>query len=45
MRITVQVPTKLTDAEAELLRKFAELRGEPVQNEHGLFSRIKSAFS
>jgi molecular chaperone DnaJ len=45
VRITVQVPTKLTDAEAELLRKFAELRGEPVHNEHGLFSRIKSAFS
>jgi molecular chaperone DnaJ len=45
VRIIVQVPTKLSDAEAELLRKFAELRGEPVHNEHGLFSRIKSAFS
>lgn len=45
VRVDVQVPTKLTDAEAELLRKFAELRGEPVQNEQGLFSRIKSAFS
>jgi molecular chaperone DnaJ len=45
VRVDVQVPTKLTDAETDLLRKFAELRGEPVQNEQGLFSRIKSAFS
>ncbi len=45
VRVDVQVPTKLTDAEADLLRKFAELRGEPVQTEQGLFSRIKSAFS
>lgn len=45
VRVIVQVPTKMTDAEADLLRKFAELRGEPVHNEQGLFSRIKSAFS
>jgi len=43
--VKVEVPTKLTDAETELLRKFAEGRGETVTNEHGLFSRIKSAFS
>ena len=43
--IHVEVPTRLTDQEAELLRKLAELRGEQVgAPEHGLFSRIKSAF-
>lgn len=43
--VRVDVPTKLTEAETELLRKFAEGRGETVTTEHGLFSRIKSAFS
>jgi molecular chaperone DnaJ len=44
--VDVQVPTKLSDAEADLLRRFAEGRGETV-GEPGstLFSRIKSAFS
>ena len=46
VRVDVRVPTKLTEFETELLTKFAESRGEPVGNtEHGLFSRIKSAFS
>lgn len=41
----VDVPTKLTDAETDLLRQLAELRGEEVgQPDKGLFSRIKSAF-
>ncbi|MEI8239710.1 MAG: J domain-containing protein, partial [Actinomycetota bacterium] len=44
VRVDVQVPTKLSDAEAELLRKLAEMRGEELHSEHGLFSRIKSAF-
>ncbi len=44
VRVDVQVPTKLSDFETELLKKFAESRGEEVQTEHGLFSRIKSAF-
>ena len=44
VRVQVQVPTKLTEPEVELLKKFAELRGEEVHSEHGLFSRIKSAF-
>ena len=35
---------RLTEPEVELLKKFAELRGEEVHSEHGLFSRIKSAF-
>ncbi len=44
VRVQVQVPVKLTDAEADLLKKLAELRGEEVHSEHGLFARIKSAF-
>ena len=45
-RIRVEVPTKLTEREAELLRQFAEGRGETVGHpKEGLFSRIKSAFS
>jgi len=44
--VDVQVPTKLTDAESDLLRKFAEGRGEEVAAaENGFFSRIKSAFT
>lgn len=43
--VTVQVPTELTEFETELLKKFAEARGEEVGvHEGGLFSRIKSAF-
>jgi len=43
--VNVEVPTRLTEAEAELLRKLAESRGEQVGvPEPGLFSRIKSAF-
>ncbi len=46
VRVNVQVPTKLTEFEADLLTKYAESRGEAVGSaEHGLFSRIKSAFS
>ncbi len=46
VRTQVEVPTKLTDDEAELLRLFASSRGEHVEpHEKGLFSRIKSAFS
>ncbi|MEY3494002.1 MAG: molecular chaperone DnaJ [Actinomycetota bacterium] len=48
LRVVVQVvvPTKLTDAEAALLRDLAKMRGEDVAPaEQGFFSRIKSAFS
>jgi hypothetical protein len=42
----VEVPTKMSDDEAELLRLFAQSRGEYVDaQEKGIFSRIKSAFS
>ncbi len=46
VRTRVEVPTKLSDDETELLRLFAQSRGEYVEpHEKGLFSRIKSAFS
>ena len=44
VRVKVEVPTKLTEFETELLKKFADARGEEVHSEHGLFARIKSAF-
>jgi molecular chaperone DnaJ len=45
-RIVVSVPTKLNNTERDLLRKYAESRGEQVAtHEGGLKSKIKSAFS
>ena len=45
-QLVVEVPTKLDDDEAALLRQFADKRGEVVNPpDKGLFSRIKSAFS
>lgn len=45
-QLVVEVPTKLDDDEAALLRQLADKRGEPVNPpDKGLFSRIKSAFS
>ena len=44
VRVDVQVPTSLSEFEAELLKKYAEARGEEIHNEQGLFARIKSAF-
>ena len=44
--ISVKVPTKLSDAESQLLRSFAESRDEDVAPaDSSFFSRIKSAFS
>ena len=44
--VDVEVPTKLTTDETELLRSFAEGRGESVgEPGSSLFSKIKSAFS
>ncbi len=43
--VRVDVPTKLSAGEADLLRQFAESRGEVVGESGGLFSKIKSAFS
>ena len=45
-RLVVEVPRKLAEDEADLLRQLAEKRGERINPpEKGLFSRIKSAFS
>jgi molecular chaperone DnaJ len=45
-RHVVDVPTRLDEHEASLLRQLAEHRGEDVAPpDKGLFSRIKSAFS
>jgi molecular chaperone DnaJ len=44
--VRVQVPTKLSSDESDLLRRFAEGRGESVGDPGtSLFSKIKSAFS
>lgn len=43
--VNVEVPMRLSNEEADLLRRLAELRGEQVgAAEPGFFSRIKSAF-
>ncbi len=45
VHVVVDTPTDLTPEQSDLLRKFAELRGEQVAPaDSGLFSRIKSAF-
>ncbi|MFN3257736.1 MAG: molecular chaperone DnaJ [Ilumatobacter sp.] len=45
-RLRVDIPTKLSDAEVDLLTTYAKGRGETVGNgKEGIFSRIKSAFS
>ena len=45
-RVRVDIPTKLSDDEVELLSRYAQGRGEVVGNgKEGLFSRIKSAFT
>ena len=45
VRVDVEVPTRLSEEEAELLRRLAELRGEDVAPpEKGVFSRLRSAF-
>jgi molecular chaperone DnaJ len=44
--ITIDVPSSLPEADEELLRRFADQRGESVAPpDKGLFSKIKSAFS
>jgi molecular chaperone DnaJ len=45
VRVVVDTPTELSKEEEELLRRFAELRGEDVAPaDTGFFSRIRSAF-
>ena len=45
VQVRVDTPTDLTSEQEELLRRFAELRGETVaEPEPGLLDKIKSAF-
>lgn len=45
IRLVVDVPDDLTPEQEELVRRLAELRGEPVADpDEGLLSRIRSAF-
>lgn len=51
VHINVEIPTKLSKAEAELLKSFAELRGEKKNDgqvrrnsDSGLFAKFKDAF-
>lgn len=44
--VNIDVPTKLSPTESELLRRYAEERGEAVHPpDKGFFSRVKSAFT
>lgn len=45
--IKVMTPTRLTEDQRELLRKFAELRGEEIRetNDKSFFERVKDAFT
>jgi molecular chaperone DnaJ len=46
VHVVVDTPTDLSEEAADLLRKFAAVRGETVNDPSpGLFGRIKSAFS
>jgi molecular chaperone DnaJ len=40
----VEVPMHLNDEESKLLRRLAALRGEEVEEEHGILGKIRSAF-
>lgn len=46
VRVSVTVPTSLTDEQEQLLRQLADVSGDEVASpDKSLFSRIKSAFS
>jgi molecular chaperone DnaJ len=45
VNVVVDVPTELNEEQEQLLRQFAELRGEVVaEPTSGLFTKIRSAF-
>ena len=45
VRVDVDVPTRLSEEEAELLRRLAELRGEEIAPpDKGVLSKLRSAF-
>ena len=41
VRVKVQIPDKLNPRERELLKEFAELRGEKVTEERGFFEKMR----
>jgi molecular chaperone DnaJ len=44
--VVVQVPTKLTDKQKELLRDFANEKGENIkEHKKGFFGKVKDAFN
>ena len=56
VHVEVVTPTRLSQEEQDLLRKFSKLRGEKLStfkvhhrnkehNEHGLFGRVRDAFN
>jgi len=46
VRVDVEVPTRLSAEEDEVVRSLAAMRGEEVANvqDKGMFSRLRSAF-
>ncbi len=44
VEVGVEIPTHLNDEESKVLRRLAALRGEQVEDEHGLIGKIRSAF-
>jgi molecular chaperone DnaJ len=44
VEVGVEVPTHLDEEESKLLRRLAALRGEQVDEDHGLLGKIRSAF-
>lgn len=44
VEIGVTIPTQLGEEESKLLRRIAALRGEEVDEEHGILGKIRSAF-
>jgi len=44
VEVGIEIPTHLSDEESKLLRRLAAIRGEHVEEEQGLFGKIRSAF-
>jgi molecular chaperone DnaJ len=45
VQVEVEIPKRLNEEQDELVRRFAELRGEEVApRDRGFFERVRSAF-
>lgn len=44
VEVGVEIPTRMSEEEAKLLRRIADLRGEAVEEAHGIMGKIRSAF-